>query len=165
MWWTIDDALEYVVTMNSVVFPSRHLLSQHRSVFWISRIDQIQLITNSVRQIVIQGCVGRGSMSFNVTNLPSLSIIEMGYGPFCFCNSIVLESMNDWMNDEWDLNQLQSIILGWGALDGDDDTVESNELIMKSMNDIDYWLIRSLISDYIQRRWLQYQIYRQSDIG
>ena len=81
--------------MNSVVFPSRHLLSQHRSVFWISRIDQIQLITNSVRQIVIQGCVGRGSMSFNVTNLPSLSIIEMGYGPFCFCNSIVLESMND----------------------------------------------------------------------
>ena len=81
--------------MNSVVFPSRHLLSQHRSVFWISRIDQIQLITNSVRQIVIQGCVGRGSMSFNVTNLPSLQSIQFDSYAFENCQSIVFESMND----------------------------------------------------------------------
>ena len=39
------------------------------------------------------------------------------------------------MNDELDLNQLQSITLEYGALYGDCETKESNELIMKSMND------------------------------
>ena len=38
--------------------------------------------------------------------------------------------MNDWMNDEWDLIQLQSIKLGLCALRGDVDAAESNELIM-----------------------------------
>ena len=41
------------------------------------------------------------------------------------------------MYDERDLNQLQSITLGLWALCGDKDNVESNELIMKSMNDND----------------------------
>ena len=54
--------------------------------------------------------------------------------------------MNDWMNDEWDLFRLQSIILGSSAFDGDDNTIESNELIMKSMNDGDDWLMRSSFS-------------------
>ena len=39
------------------------------------------------------------------------------------------------MNDELDLNQLQSITLEYGALCGDGCTTKSNELIMKSMND------------------------------
>jgi len=41
------------------------------------------------------------------------------------------------MNDELDLNQLQSITLEYGALCGDGCTTKSNELIMKSMNDKD----------------------------
>ena len=47
------------------------------------------------------------------------------------CQSIVFESMND----KWDLNQLQLIMLGSETLRGDEDTAESNELIMKSMNE------------------------------
>ena len=56
------------------------------------------------------------------------------------------------MNDEWDLIQLEFIILGGVTLDGDRDTVESNVLIMKSMSDNDDWLIRSSFSYYIQRK-------------
>ena len=41
------------------------------------------------------------------------------------------------MNDELDLNQLLSITFGEWTLCGDEDTVISNELIMKSMNDND----------------------------
>ena len=41
------------------------------------------------------------------------------------------------MNDEWDLIRLQSITLGFSALDGDLHTSEPNELIMKSMSDND----------------------------
>ena len=47
-----------------------------------------------------------------------------------WCRSTVFESMNDWMTDEWDLIQLQSIKLGLCALRGDVDAAESNELIM-----------------------------------
>ena len=36
------------------------------------------------------------------------------------------------MNDELDLPLLKSIILEYGALNGDDDTSDSNYLIMKS---------------------------------
>ena len=39
------------------------------------------------------------------------------------------------MIDESDLIQLQSITLGNQALEGYESTVESNELIMKSIND------------------------------
>ena len=58
----------------------------------------------------------------------------MGYNAFRDCHSIVFESTNDCMNDEWDLNRLESIILGWEALYGDNDTATSNEMIMKSIN-------------------------------
>jgi len=74
----------------------------------------------------------------------------MGCSAFEKCHRIVFDSMNDWMNDEWDLNQLQSITLGYQVLDGDGDTVDSNELIMKSMNNDD-WLIRSSFSISYQR--------------
>ena len=56
---------------------------------------------------------------------------------FYRCQRIEFESMNDWMNDEWDLNQLQSITLSEGALQGETNTIESNVLIMKSMNNND----------------------------
>ena len=69
------------------------------------------------------------------------------------------------MNDEWDLTQLQSIILRFRAIYGDMFTTESNELIMKSMNDNDDWLIRSSFSISIQRRRPEFPGYRQSDIG
>ena len=41
------------------------------------------------------------------------------------------------MNHESDLTKLQSIVLEYGALRGDGNTIESNELIMRSMNDND----------------------------
>ena len=77
--------------------------------------------------------------SFELKNLPSLISIQLDYRAFCYCRKIVFDSMTDWLIDEWDLNRLQSIILGDCALagDGDCDGVESNELIMKSMIDID----------------------------
>ena len=101
--------------------------------------------------------------SFELKNLPSLISIQFDSGAFMEIHSIVFESMNDWMNDEWDLFRLQSIILGKDALDGDDNTIRSNELIMKSMND-DNWLMRSSFSIYIQRIF-QILFYRQSGIG
>ena len=101
--------------------------------------------------------------SFELKNLPSLISIQFDSGAFMEIHSIVFESMNDWMNDEWDLFRLQSIILGSSAFDGDDNTIESNELIMKSMND-DNWLMRSSFSIYIQRIF-QILFYRQSGFG
>ena len=69
------------------------------------------------------------------------------------------------MNDQWDLNRLQSITLGYGVLCGDYHVIESNELIMKSMNDNNDWLMRSSFSFFTQRRWLQFLVDRQSEIG
>ena len=101
--------------------------------------------------------------SFELKNLPSLISIQFDSGAFMEIHSIVFESMNDWMNDEWDLFRLQSIILGKDALDGDN-TIRSNELIMKSRNDNDDWLIRSSFSVFIQRIF-GILFYRQSGIG
>ena len=98
--------------------------------------------------------------SFELKNLRSLISIQLDQYAFMKCHSIVFESMNDWMTDEWDLTRLQSITLGEWALGSDNDTVESNELIMKSMNDGDDWLMRSSFSIYIQRIWLQFQMDR-----
>ena len=84
-------------------------------------------------------------------NLPSLISIQLDSHAFSNCQSIVFESKNDWMNDEWDLIRLQSITLGLGALFGYYDTIERNELIMKSMTNVD-WLMRSSFSHFIQRR-------------
>jgi len=85
--------------------------------------------------------IGRGSFywyeSFELKNLPSLISIQLDRHAFMKCHRIVFESMNDWMNDEWDLNQLQSITLSEGALQGETNTIESNVLIMKSMNNND----------------------------
>ena len=97
-------------------------------------------IWSDVESIVIQGAVGMKEESFNLSNLPALIALEIGCGAFKNCHSIVFESMNDWMNDELDLNQLQSITLEYGALCGDGCTTKSNELIMKSMTEYDtYW--------------------------
>ena len=85
--------------------------------------------------------IGRDSFklceSFELKNLPSLLSIQLDRHAFMKCHRIVFESMNDWMNDEWDLNQLQSITLSEGALQGETNTIESNVLIMKSMNNND----------------------------
>ena len=78
--------------------------------------------------------------SFELKNLPSLISIQLDGYAFKNCHLIVFESMNDWMNDEWDLIRLQSITIGERALYGDGDTAESNELIMKNMIEND-WLI------------------------
>ena len=141
-WTTNDwdaDSLEYIITLHSYVTPSNHLLSLHPSVFWISRIDQMQGISSSVEHIMIQGCVGRDERqtSFSLSNLPYLISITLGDCAFDKCHVIVFDSMNDWMIDEWDLKGLQSISLGSYAFGGNGCSIESNELIMKSMIDID----------------------------
>ena len=51
-------------------------------------------INHSVTSIVVQGRVGRDELyPFNLSNLPSLIRLEMGYESFCSCRSIVFESM------------------------------------------------------------------------
>ena len=129
------DTLEYVVTLNSFVTPTEHLKSLNPSVIWVSTVNQE--ISRSVKCLVIQAYVGRESRSFYLSNLSFLNSLIIGHEAFTNCNRIVLESMNGWKNDEWDLPQLQSITLGWGAFNGDNSTVKSNTLIMKSMNDND----------------------------
>ena len=151
------DSLEYVVTLNSHVTPTEHLISLNPSAIWVSTVNQE--ISRSVKCLVIQAYVGKTNRSFNLSNLSFLNSLIIGHDAFTECRRIVLESMNGWKNDEWDLPQLQSITLGRGAFNGDISTVKSNTLIM---ND---WLIRSSFSDYIQRRWLQFLLYRQSAIG
>ena len=99
--------------------------------------------------------------SFELKNLSSLISIHLDNYEFYYGHRIVFESMNDWMNDEWDLNRLKSITLGNCTLACDQYTTESNELIMKSMNDSDDWLMRSSFS--INDRWI-FPVYRQSDI-
>ena len=67
------------------------------------------------------------------------------------------------MNDESDLPLLTSIILGSFALYGDDDTIDSNSLIMKSIDEMMILIDRSPFSISIQRRWIQFQLYRKSE--
>ena len=110
---TEDDALEFVVTLNGYVSPSEHLISCHPSVFWISRIDQMQHISSSVEHIVIQGCVGREEESFNLSNLSSLITLEMGCWSFSMCQRIVFDSMNEWLNDWWMRSYSTSINHSW----------------------------------------------------
>ena len=57
------------------------------------------------------------------------------------------------MNDESDLPLLTSIILGSFALYGDEDTIDSNSLIMKSIDEMMILIDRSPFSISIQRRW------------
>ena len=163
-------SLEDCIILNSGdITPSEHLLSLHPSVFWISDVSHMEEISNSVESIMIQEGVGREEGRFILSNLPSLISIQLYRNAFETCDSIVFESKNDWVNDEWDLTRLQSIKLGNQALKGSSlfgfALAESNGLIMKSMNDNDDWLIRSSFSDSIQRRWIEFFGYRESGIG
>ena len=128
------DSLEYVVTLNSHVTPTEHLISLNPSAIWVSTVNQE--ISRSVKCLVIQAYVGKTNRSFNLSNLSFLNSLIVGHEAFYECRRIVLESMNGWKNDEWDLPQLQSITLGWSALRGDENHRESNELIMRSMNEL-----------------------------
>ena len=56
------------------------------------------------------------------------------------------------MNNESDLPLLTSIILRSAALYGDDDTRDSNSLIMKSIDEMMILIDRSPFSIYIQRK-------------
>ena len=67
------------------------------------------------------------------------------------------------MNDESDLPLLTSIILRLCVLRGDDDTSDSNSLIMKSIDEMMILIDRSPFSISIQRRWIQFQWYRKSE--
>ena len=165
-------SLEDCIILNSGdITPSEHLLSLHPSGFWISDVSQMEEISNSVESIMIQEGVGKEEGRFILSNLPSLISIQLYRTAFETCDSITFESKNDWVNDEWDLIRLQSIKLGYGALKGGSHfgfgfaLADSNELIMKSISDNDDWLIRSSFSDSIQRRWIAFLLYKESDIG
>ena len=67
------------------------------------------------------------------------------------------------MNDESDLPLLTSIILRSCALVGDRNTIDSNSLIMKSIDEMMILIDRSPFSIYIQRRWIQFLVYRKSE--
>ena len=96
------DALEYYITVNSYVSPSQHLLSLYPSIFWVSTINQMKQISSSVESLLIQGGVGRKEKTFNLSNLSSLTTLEMGCHAFFKSHSIVFESDND----EWMMNQI-----------------------------------------------------------
>ena len=57
------------------------------------------------------------------------------------------------MNDESDLPLLTSIILRSCALNGDNNTIDSNSLIMKSIDEMMILIDRSPFSISIQRKW------------
>ena len=61
------------------------------------------------------------------------------------------------MNDESDLPLLKSIILQSGALYGDKGTMDSNSLIMRSIDEMMILIDRSPFSISIQRKWIQFQ--------
>ena len=67
------------------------------------------------------------------------------------------------MNNESDLPLLKSIILGSAALRGDDATIDSNSLIMKSIDEMMILIDRSPFSIYIQRKWIQFRLDRKSE--
>ena len=58
-------------------------------------MNQMKQISSSVESLVIQGGVGREENTFNLSNLSSLTSLEMGGDAFMDCHSIVFESEND----------------------------------------------------------------------
>ena len=52
-------------------------------------------ISSSVESLLIQGRVGRFEKTFNLSNLSSLTTLEMGCHALEYCDSIVFESEND----------------------------------------------------------------------
>ena len=89
------DSVEYLITLNSCIPPSEHLLSLDSSVLWISRINELNQICCCVESVVIQGGVGLKEKTFNLSNLSCLRSVSMGYNAFRDCDSIVFESEND----------------------------------------------------------------------
>ena len=67
------------------------------------------------------------------------------------------------MNDESDLPLLHSIILRLFTLNGDNNTIDSNSLIMKSIDEMMILIDRSPFSISIQRRWIQFRLGRKSE--
>ena len=67
------------------------------------------------------------------------------------------------MNDESDLPPLTSIILESCTLRGDYDTINSNSLIMKSIDKMMILIDRSPFFISSQRRWTLFLLYRKSD--
>ena len=65
------------------------------------------------------------------------------------------------MNNESDLPLLKSIILGPHAL-SEEDTSDSNSLIMKSIDEMMILIDRSPFSIFIQR-YYQFRLYRKSE--
>ena len=62
----------------------------------MSRINQMQEISSFVKCIVIQGGVGREEKTiFNLSNLSSLTTLQMGRYSFKSCCLTVFESDND----------------------------------------------------------------------
>ena len=55
----------------------------------------MEQISSSVESLLIQGGVGREENTFNLSNLSSLTTLEMGCWAFQNCHSIVFESDND----------------------------------------------------------------------
>ena len=76
------------------------MLSLYRSVLWISTTNELEQISRFVKCIVIKGGVGKDEETFNLSNLSSLTTLEMRRDSFRNCHSIVFESMSDCMNDE-----------------------------------------------------------------
>ena len=58
-------------------------------------MNQMKQISSSVESLLIQGGVGRKENTFNLSNLSSLTTLEMGSYAFVNCQSIVFESDND----------------------------------------------------------------------
>ena len=58
-------------------------------------MNQMKQISSSVESLVIQGGVGEYENTFNLSNLSSLTTLQMGCYAFEYCDSIVFESDND----------------------------------------------------------------------
>ena len=99
-WYDWDYAFESFIIFNSNLPPSQDLLSLYSSVLWISTINELEQISRCVKCIVIKGGVGKDEETFNLSNLSSLTTLEMRRDSFRNCHSIVFESMSDCMNDE-----------------------------------------------------------------
>ena len=61
----------------------------------VSSINQMKQISSSVESLLIQREVGREENTFNLSNLSSLTTLQMGCGAFVNCDSIVFGSEND----------------------------------------------------------------------
>ena len=70
------------------------------SVSWIKTIHELDELSRSVKSLVIQKGVGKKEKAFNLSNLPSLTTLEMRRDAYRGCHVIVIESMNDFLSNE-----------------------------------------------------------------